>query len=105
MRSSRQSNRAQTTGSASDPQTITYPDGTTQTYKPGETLINSLPTKPFSENIAMAPQTGRDILIINRSITEIQQAARAPQQQQGTFEAPIAMVNNTWDKMQFTALT
>jgi len=105
MRSSRQSNRVQTTGSASDPQTITYPDGTTQTYKPGETLINSLPTKPFSENIAMAPQTGRDILIINRSITEIQQAARAPQQQQGTFEAPIAMVNNTWDKMQFTALT
>ena len=107
QQSRQQHNKVETTGSASDPQTITYPDGTrtTQTYKPGETLINRLPTQPFSENIAMAPETGRDILIINRSITEIQQAARAPQQQQGTFEAPIAMVNNTWDKMQFTALT
>jgi muramidase (phage lysozyme) len=108
QQSRQQLSKVQTTGSASDRQTITYPDGTngtTQTYKPGETLINRLPTTPFSENIAMAPKTGRDILIINRSITEIQQAARAPQQQQGTFEARIAMVNNIWDKMQFTALT
>jgi hypothetical protein len=74
MRSSRQSNRVQTTGSASDPQTITYPDGTTQTYKPGETLINFEPFKKGRETVygssTMASAEGsNNILIINKTRT------------------------------------
>jgi hypothetical protein len=38
-------NRVQTTGNASDPQTVTYPDGTKQTFGPG-TVIRDIDTKP-----------------------------------------------------------
>ena len=39
-------NRVQTTGNASDPQTVTYPDGTKQTFVPGSTVIRDVDTKP-----------------------------------------------------------
>jgi len=38
--------RVQTTGNASDPQTVTYPDGTKQTFVPGSTVIRDVDTKP-----------------------------------------------------------
>ena len=66
-------------------------------------FFSGLP-KTLSDNIAMTQETGRDVLIINRTTTQIQQAARPPQQQ-NEYNTSVAMVNNTWDKMQFTALT
>jgi len=39
-------NRVQTTGNASDPQTVTYPNGTKQTFVPGSTVIRDVDTKP-----------------------------------------------------------
>lgn len=95
-------NKVQSSGLAESKQTITYPDGTKKTFSPG-TLINQLPTKPFSAEIAMAQETGNNVLIINRTVTKIREAVKVPQQQK-SFDTQIAMVNNTWDKMQFTAL-
>ena len=54
-----------------------------------------------SSSIAQAPT---NLLVIKETVRVKQPTTRQPQQQK-TFEAPIAMVNNTWDKMQFTALT
>ena len=39
-------NRVQTTGSGRDPQTVTYANGTKQTFVPGQTVIRDIDTKP-----------------------------------------------------------
>ena len=39
-------NRVQTTGQAGDPSTVTYPNGTTQRFVPGQTVIRDIDTKP-----------------------------------------------------------
>ena len=123
-----QQNIVKSSGLSNSTNTVVSPDGKTIIqYKPGNQKIEDVYTekqkeelrrlnpqykdffsglpRTLSDNIAMTQETGRDVLIINRTTTQIQQAARPLQQQQGGFDPQIAMVNNTWDKMQFTALT
>jgi hypothetical protein len=53
--------------------------------------------------LASAPEMPTNLLVLNTTKTKIVER-KSPPPQQGSFNMPVAMVNNTHEKMQFTAL-
>ena len=53
--------------------------------------------------LASAPEMPTNLLVLNTTKTKVVER-KSPPPQQGSFNMPIAMVNNTHEKMQFTAL-
>jgi len=53
--------------------------------------------------LASAPEMPTNLLVLNTTKTKVVER-KSPPPQQGSFNMPVAMVNNTHEKMQFTAL-
>lgn len=104
MRSSRQTNKVQTTGLADDPSTITYPDGTKQIFKPG-TEINFEPFRKGREtvyNSANIADAGSDNIIILKTTETVYK--KIPMVASNGYKFTSRPLNNTMEAFSQSSL-